>query len=341
MFHTAYFTEYYIFSLEGLVLAEKLLQVKNLKTHFFTKEGVVKAVDGVDFDVEKGQTLGIVGESGSGKTITVMSLLRLIPQPPGKIVDGEVLFKGEDLLKKTEKQMRKIRGNEISMIFQDPMTSLNPVMTVGQQIIEAVTYHQKVTKKKARKKAIEALGLVGIPEPSQRVDDYPHQFSGGMRQRAMIAMALACNPELLIADEPTTALDVTIQAQILELMQKLQSDLGTSILLITHDLGVVAESCHQVLVMYAGNPVEKADVESIFEKPRHPYTLGLLHSLPKLGEEQRERLRPIEGNPPNLSSLPDGCNFAPRCDRAEEICLKSEPRVKEVEPGHWVSCHCL
>jgi len=320
-------------------LTEDLLQVSNLKTHFITKAGTVKAVDGVSFNVKKGQTLGIVGESGSGKTITVMSIMRLIPQPPGKIVAGEVVFQGEDLLKKTEKEMRKIRGNEISMIFQDPMTSLNPVMTVGQQIMEAVLFHQRVTKKVAKQKALEVLNKVGIPEPEQRLAEYPHQFSGGMQQRVMIAMALACSPKLLIADEPTTALDVTIQAQILELMNELQQDFNTSVIMITHDLGVVAEVCEEVLVMYAGKPVEKTSVDRLFEYPKHPYTLGLLRSLPKLGEAQKERLIPIEGNPPDLHCLPPGCNFAERCDKKSETCLLDKPKFREIEPGHWVSCH--
>ena len=320
-------------------MTEDLLQVSNLKTHFITKAGTVKAVDGVSFNVKKGQTLGIVGESGSGKTITVMSIMRLIPQPPGKIVAGEVVFQGEDLLKKTEKEMRKIRGNEISMIFQDPMTSLNPVMTVGQQIMEAVLFHQRVTKKVAKQKALEVLIKVGIPEPEQRLAEYPHQFSGGMQQRVMIAMALACSPKLLIADEPTTALDVTIQAQILELMNELQRDFNTSVIMITHDLGVVAEVCEEVLVMYAGKPVEKTSVDRLFEYPKHPYTLGLLRSLPKLGEAQKERLIPIEGNPPDLHCLPPGCNFAERCDKKSETCLLDKPKFREIEPGHWVSCH--
>ncbi len=320
-------------------MTEDLLRVENLSTHFITKAGTVKAVDGVSFNVKKGQTLGIVGESGSGKTITVMSIMRLIPQPPGKIVAGEVIFQGEDLLKKTEKEMRKIRGNEISMIFQDPMTSLNPVMTVGQQIMEAVLFHQRVTKKIAKQKALEVLNKVGIPEPEQRLGEYPHQFSGGMQQRVMIAMALACSPKLLIADEPTTALDVTIQAQILELMNELQRDFNTSVIMITHDLGVVAEVCEEVLVMYAGNPVEKTSINRLFESPKHPYTLGLLRSLPKLGDAQKERLIPIEGNPPDLHILPPGCNFAERCDKRSEACLLDKPKFKEIEPGHWVSCH--
>lgn len=320
-------------------MAGELLQVKNLKTYFFTKSGVVKAVDGVNFSVQKGQTLGIVGESGSGKTITVMSIMRLIPQPPGKIVAGEVIFEGADLLKKSEKEMRQIRGNDISMIFQDPMTSLNPVMTVGQQIMEAILFHRDVDKRTAREMAVAVLGKVGIPEPEQRVDEYPHQFSGGMRQRAMIAMAVACNPKLLIADEPTTALDVTIQAQILDLLRELQQDYGTSVIMITHDLGVVAEVCHEVLVMYAGNPVEKTSVERIFGEPKHPYTLGLLRSLPKLEETGRERLIPIKGNPPDLHNLPAGCNFAQRCDSSRSICFNQKPTLQEIEPGHWVSCH--
>jgi oligopeptide transport system ATP-binding protein len=317
---------------------ELLLQVKNLKTHFYTDAGVVKAVDGVDLEIHKGETLGVVGESGSGKSITAMSIMRLIPVPPGKIVSGEIIFNGKDLVKASEREMMKIRGNDIAMIFQDPMTSLNPVLTVGEQIMEAIVLHQKVGRSDAKKKAIEMLKTVGIPESETRVNNYPHQFSGGMRQRVMIAMALSCNPKLLIADEPTTALDVTIQAQILSLMNKLKDDFGTAIMLITHDLGVVAELCQKVLVMYAGNTVEYTDSRALFATPKHPYTWGLLGSLPKLDESEKQRLEPIEGQPPDLRHLPQGCNFAPRCKHKLPICEQQKPILREIEPGHMVSC---
>jgi oligopeptide transport system ATP-binding protein len=317
---------------------ELLLQVKNLKTHFYTDAGVVKAVDGVDLEIHKGETLGVVGESGSGKSITAMSIMRLIPVPPGKIVSGEIIFNGKDLVKASEREMMKIRGNDIAMIFQDPMTSLNPVLTVGEQIMEAIVLHQKVGRSDAKKKAIEMLKTVGIPESETRVNNYPHQFSGGMRQRVMIAMALSCNPKLLIADEPTTALDVTIQAQILSLMNKLKDDFGTAIMLITHDLGVVAELCQKVLVMYAGNTVEYTDSKTLFASPKHPYTWGLLGSLPKLDETVKQRLEPIEGQPPDLRHLPKGCNFAPRCKHKLSICEQQKPILREIEPGHMVSC---
>jgi oligopeptide transport system ATP-binding protein len=317
---------------------ELLLQVKNLKTHFYTDAGVVKAVDGVDLEIHKGETLGVVGESGSGKSITAMSIMRLIPVPPGKIVSGEIIFNGKDLVKASEREMMKIRGNDIAMIFQDPMTSLNPVLTVGEQIMEAIVLHQKVGRSDAKKKAIEMLKTVGIPESETRVNNYPHQFSGGMRQRVMIAMALSCNPKLLIADEPTTALDVTIQAQILSLMNKLKDDFGTAIMLITHDLGVVAELCQKVLVMYAGNTVEYTDSRALFATPKHPYTWGLLGSLPKLDESEKQRLEPIEGQPPDLRHLPQGCNFAPRCKHKKPICEQQKPILREIEPGHMVSC---
>jgi len=287
-----------------------LLSVRGLKTYFQSEDGLVPAVDGISFDLERGGALGIVGESGSGKSVTSLSIMRLIPSPPGKIVAGEILFEGEDLLKKSEAEMRKIRGNDISMIFQEPMTSLNPVFTVGDQIMEAIMLHQRLDKKAAREKAIEMLKLVGIPEPQRRVDEYPHQLSGGMRQRVMIAMALSCNPKLLIADEPTTALDVTIQAQILDLMRKLREELGTAIILITHDLGVIAEMVEEVIVMYAGQIVERTDVRSLFRSPKHPYTEGLLGSLPKLGQKT-ERLQTIEGVVPSPFNMPEGCRFTP------------------------------
>ncbi|OLN33701.1 ABC transporter ATP-binding protein [Desulfosporosinus metallidurans] len=317
---------------------ELLLQVKDLRTHFYTEAGVVKAVDGVDLEINKGETLGVVGESGSGKSITAMSIMRLIPVPPGKIVSGEVMFSGKDLIKATESEMMKIRGNEIAMIFQDPMTSLNPVLTVGEQIMEAIILHQKTGRSEAKKRAVEMLKKVGIPEAESRVNNYPHQFSGGMRQRVMIAMALSCNPKLLIADEPTTALDVTIQAQILDLMNNLKKDFGTAIMLITHDLGVVAELCQKVLVMYAGNTVEYTNAEALFAAPKHPYTWGLLGSLPKLDESEKQRLEPIEGQPPDLRRLPQGCNFAPRCKHKKPICEQQKPTLQEIEQGHFVSC---
>ncbi|MBO8141737.1 MAG: ABC transporter ATP-binding protein [Firmicutes bacterium] len=314
-----------------------LLSVRNLKTYFETEDGLVPAVDGISFDLDRGGTLGIVGESGSGKSVTSLSIMRLIPTPPGRILDGEILFEGEDLLKKSPAEMRRIRGNEISMIFQEPMTSLNPVFTVGDQIMEAIILHQKLSKKEARDKAIEMLRLVGIPSPEKRVDDYPHQMSGGMRQRVMIAMALSCNPKLLIADEPTTALDVTIQAQILDLMRKLRDELGTAIILITHDLGVIAEMVEEVIVMYAGKIVEHTDVRSLFRSPKHPYTEGLLGSLPRL-HAQQERLESIEGVVPSPFQMPKGCRFHPRCRYAEEICRQEEPELMAVEGGHLAAC---
>ncbi len=320
-------------------MAEILLSIEDLKTYFYTESGVVKAVDGVSFSIERGKTLGVVGESGSGKSITAMSILQLIPSPPGKITGGRIMFEGVNLLEKSPEEIRKIRGNEISMIFQDPMTSLNPVLTVGEQLAEVIMLHQKLDKKAAQDKAAEMLGLVGIPDPAKRLKSYPHEFSGGMRQRAMIAMALSCNPKLLIADEPTTALDVTIQAQILELMNDLKKKLNTSIMMITHDLGVIAEICDDVVVMYAGKPVEYADVETIFSSPQHPYTWGLLASLPRIEGERRQRLEAIEGLPPDLRNMPDGCPFAPRCQKAMDICFREQPATREIVPGHSVSCH--
>ncbi len=314
-----------------------LLEVKNLRTYFFTDEGIVKAVDDVSFGLKKGESLGIVGESGSGKSVTALSIMRLIQDPPGKIFGGEIIFRGEDLLKKKEEEMREVRGNKISMVFQDPMTSLNPVFTIGDQIMEAIILHQKLDKVSARKKAIEMLEIVRIPEASKRIDEYPHQFSGGMRQRVMIAMALSCNPEILIADEPTTALDVTIQAQIIELIKQLQKDLGMSLILITHDMGIVAESCQNVLVMYAGKVVEYADVRTIFKKPSHPYTIGLLESVPRL-DVRKERLKAIEGQPPDLVALPNYCYYAERCPYKTERCLEEIPDLIEVEPGHYSRC---
>ncbi len=317
--------------MEGIV-ADNLLEVKDLRTYFRTEEGVVKAVDGISFNLERGKTLGIVGESGCGKSVTSLSIMRLIPNPPGKIVSGSIVFEGRDLLAKTEKQMRGIRGNDISMIFQEPMTSLNPIMKVGTQISEAILLHQKIGAADARKKAIEMLTRVGIPLPEKRMDSYPHQLSGGMRQRVMIAMALSCNSKLLIADEPTTALDVTIQAQIIDLMKKMRSEFGASIILITHDLGVVAGLADDVVVMYAGKIVEKADVRNIFKDARHPYTIGLLQSIPRIDQEV-ERLQAIEGVVPNQQEMPPGCAFCPRCVRATERCMTEVPPLEPFAAG--------
>ena len=317
---------------------ENLLEIRNLRTHFFTDEGVARAVDGVSFVIAPHETLGVVGESGCGKSVTSLSIMRLIPQPPGRIVEGEILFEGADLLALSEREMRDIRGNEISMIFQEPMSSLNPVYTVGDQIVEAITLHQRVSKAEARNRAVEMLKRVGIASPETRVDEYPHQLSGGMRQRVMIAMALSCNPSLLIADEPTTALDVTIQAQILELLNGLQRDFGMAMLLITHDLGVIAETAHRVVVMYAGIVVEEAEVVPLFDAPKHPYTRGLLDSIPKLTERQA-RLATIPGTVPNPTEQVPGCPYANRCPFVMEICRASLPRLGEVAPGHWVRCH--
>lgn len=320
--------------------SERLLQVKNLKTYFDTDEGVVKAVDGVSFHLDRGETLAVVGESGSGKSVTSLSVMRLIPTPPGRIAEGEMLFEGQDLVKKSEREMRRIRGNEISMIFQEPMTSLNPVYTVGDQIAEAIVLHQNKSQREAMKLAADMLDLVGIPEPGKRVKNYPHQMSGGMRQRVMIAMALSCGPKLLIADEPTTALDVTIQAQILDLMRKLQREIGMSILFITHDLGVVAEMADRVVVMYAGRAVEEGDVHDIFAKPRMPYTLGLMNSIPRVdrAREHQDRLQAIPGNVPNPLYLPSGCAFHPRCRFVRDICKQDIPALEDTGDGHMVRC---
>jgi peptide/nickel transport system ATP-binding protein len=317
-------------------VSEPLLSVENLQTHFFGDAGVVRAVDGVSFDVHAGRTLAVVGESGSGKSVTALSILRLIAQPPGRIVGGAVRFKGRNLLEVSEREMRAIRGKEISMVFQEPMTSLNPVFTCGEQIIETLVLHEHLSRPQARTRAIEMLELVGIPSPAQRVDEYPHQMSGGMRQRVMIAIALACRPAVLIADEPTTALDVTIQAQILELLRRLQQELGMAVILITHDLGVVAETADHVAVMYAGRVVEYCDVRATFRRPLHPYTAGLQASLPKLGARQ-DRLRVIPGTVPNPAHFPVGCRFHPRCPVAQNRCL-SEPELVSVEPGHLSRC---
>ncbi len=323
----------------GSLAESTLLTLNNLKTHFFTEAGVVKAVDGVSFRLGKKETLGIVGESGSGKSITAMSIMRLIPTPPGKIVAGEIIFQQEDLCLKSEGEMQKIRGNKIAMIFQDPMTSLNPVLRVGEQIAEAIVLHQGQNRRTAWQMAEAMLEKVGIAGAQRCAKCYPHELSGGMRQRAMIAMALSCNPALLIADEPTTALDVTIQAQILDLMNRLKDEYGTAIILITHDLGVVAEICQAVMVMYGGKPVEYADVRTLFREPKHPYTWGLLASLPHIGAESNAPLEPIEGSPPDLFNLPDGCSFAPRCKYAMEVCRHTVPALEEISPGHFCACH--
>ncbi|MFI5359300.1 MAG: ABC transporter ATP-binding protein [Halanaerobiales bacterium] len=316
---------------------EKLLEIRNLKTYFYTENGVSKAVDGVDLEIYPGETLGVVGESGCGKSVTSLSIMRLIQEPPGKIVDGEILFKGRDLARLSQDEMRQIRGNEISMIFQEPMTSLNPVFTIGEQISEAIMLHKKVDKKQAMEESIEMLRKVGIPLPEQRVKEYPHQLSGGMRQRIMIAMALSCNPDLLIADEPTTALDVTIQAQILDLMQDLKKKYKMSIMMITHDLGVVAEVCDRVAVMYAGKVVEYTDVKTLFKNPRHPYTWGLLNSIPRLDKEV-DRLPAIPGMVPDSKNFPVGCRYNNRCPFATEKCFKEEPELMEVAEGHRARC---
>ncbi|MSP77184.1 MAG: ABC transporter ATP-binding protein [Rhodospirillaceae bacterium] len=321
-----------------------LLEVADLGTWFYTRQGIVKAVDGVDFSVASGETLAIVGESGCGKSMTALSLMRLIPDPPGRIVSGSVKLAGRDLLTLSEEEMRRVRGNDISMIFQEPMTSLNPVMTIGRQIAEALILHRGLNRAAALKRAIEMLDFVRIPEPAQRSKEYPHQLSGGMRQRAMIAMALACNPKVLIADEPTTALDVTIQAQILELIVELQREFGAAVILITHDLGVVAETAKRVIVMYAGRKVEEAEVGELFARPLHPYTSGLLASIPRLdlmrGETARRegRLQEIPGIVPPLFDLPAGCAFAPRCPKADDKCRRDRPTYEEKQPGHWAAC---
>ncbi len=315
-----------------------LLEVHNLETHFKTDDGLVRAVNNVSFAVDKGETLGIVGESGSGKSVTSLSVMRLIPTPPGKIVGGKIMFDGEDLLSYDEDEMRKIRGKNIAMIFQDPMTSLNPVLTIGRQITESLELHMKLTGKEARRRAAELLALVGIPSPEKRLDDYPHQFSGGMRQRVMIAIGLSCNPDLLIADEPTTALDVTIQAQILELINKLKSELGMAVIIITHDLGVVAGMADRVIVMYAGKVIEEGPTDQIFANPRMPYTIGLLQSIPRLDEEKGRRLNPIRGLPPDLINLPAMCPFAPRCDFVQDVCYKQIPPLRPVEANQRAAC---
>ena len=322
--------------------AASLLEIEGLKTHFFTRDGVVRAVDGVSFSVAPGETLAVVGESGCGKSVTSLSILRLIASPPGRIVEGSIRFQGQDLLALSERGMRDIRGNEISMIFQEPMTSLNPVLSVGRQITETLTLHRGLSREAAKARAIEMLRLVGIPEPASRLRQYPHEFSGGMRQRVMIAMALACDPKLLIADEPTTALDVTVQAQILDLMRQLKARTGTAIILITHSLGVVAEMAQRVIVMYGGRKVEEAPVGALFATPRHPYTRALLNSVPRLRSSLagngKARLAEIAGVVPSLKEAIPGCIFAPRCRHASEPCRQSYPPLEQKAAGHWVAC---
>lgn len=319
-------------------MSDILLEVKNLKTYFYTEDGIARAVDGMDFIIRKGETLGMIGESGCGKSVSALSIMQLVASPPGKIIEGEIWFEGEDLLKKSSSEIKKIRGNDISMIFQEPMTSLNPVFTIGNQIIEPIILHQNLNKGKARQKAIEMLDLVGMPSPEKRMDNYPHQLSGGMRQRAMIAMALSCEPKLLIADEPTTALDVTIQAQILELLKKIREEIGMAVMMITHDLAVIAEVSNDVLVAYAGKALEYADVKTIFKDPRHPYTQALYDSIPRLTDTKKRRLEVIPGMVPNSLEFPSGCRFHPRCKFAKSFCKKEEPQLKEVSNTHNVCC---
>ncbi|MCY4590924.1 MAG: ABC transporter ATP-binding protein [Alphaproteobacteria bacterium] len=332
---------------QGARAPAPLLEIDGLETHFFTDAGVVRAVDRVSCRIREGETLAVVGESGCGKSVTALSILRLVRSPPGRIVGGAVRFRGRNLLELSAREIQSVRGNEISMIFQEPMSSLNPVLTVGAQVSETLMLHQGLTRSQAMKRSVEFLELVHIPEPATRVNDYPHQLSGGMRQRVMIAMALSCNPQLLIADEPTTALDVTIQAQILALMQELQQRLGTAVLLITHDMGVVAENADRVVVMYAGRKVEEADVETLFAEPRHPYTAGLLHSIPvraraagprRTTGRPRRHLNEISGIVPSLLDLPAGCAFQPRCPLATRRCEQDRPELESVGPGHWTAC---
>jgi oligopeptide/dipeptide ABC transporter ATP-binding protein len=319
-------------------LPDVLLEIKHLRTYFYTDEGIARAVDGMDLTIRKGRTLGVIGESGCGKSVTALSVLRLVSSPPGRIIGGEILFDGADVLAKTPAEMRTIRGNDISMIFQEPMTSLNPVYTIGNQIMEAIILHQGLSKVEARHKAIEVLGLVGISAPAKQVDAYPHQLSGGMRQRAMIAMALSCRPKLLIADEPTTALDVTIQAQILRLINELKQQIGMAVMMITHDLGVIAQVADDVVVAYAGKGVEYADVETVFEKPAHPYTRALYHSIPLLTERKKRKLEVIKGTVPNPLNFPPGCRFHPRCTYAQELCAVEEPQLETIGPNHKARC---
>ncbi|MBZ9688662.1 ABC transporter ATP-binding protein [Clostridium estertheticum] len=318
-------------------MSKNLIEIKNLKTYFYTEDGIVKAVDDVSFNIKKGEIIGVVGESGCGKSVTAMSIMRLIPSPPGKIVEGEILFEDKNILELRDHEMRKIRGNDIAVIFQEPMTSLNPIFTIGYQIEEVIMLHQKSNKVEAKKKAIEMLKLVGVPRADEIVECYPHELSGGMRQRAMIAMAVSCNPKLLIADEPTTALDVTIQAQILDIMKDLKKKLNTSIMLITHDLGVIAEMAEYVVVMYAGKVIEEAPVIELFKNPMHPYTEGLMKSKPSLDKDV-DRLYSIPGQVPNPINMPEECYFCARCPKAIDICRKQQPPIKEIRLGHKVAC---
>jgi oligopeptide/dipeptide ABC transporter ATP-binding protein len=317
---------------------QEILSVQNLKTYFNTDDGIVKAVDGVSFTLNQGETLGIVGESGCGKSVMNLSVMRLIPSPPGKITGGDIFFHGRSVLAMSEDELRDLRGNKISMIFQDPMTSLNPFLRISTQLVETLQLHQGLSKSEAREKAIQMLRMVGIPTPEKRIDAYPHQFSGGMRQRAMIAMALSCNPEILIADEPTTALDVTIQAQILEIIKDLTVKLNTAVILITHDLGVVSGLCNKICVMYAGRIVERGSTDDLFRDPKHPYTRGLIRSVPRLDKTTHERLYSIPGTPPNLINVPECCPFHPRCEHAMDVCCGRFPEEIDLGSGHWASC---
>jgi oligopeptide/dipeptide ABC transporter ATP-binding protein len=318
---------------------DNIISVKDLKTYFYLSTGIAKAVDGVSFDLKRGETMGIVGESGSGKSVTASSIMRLLPKNVGKIKGGEILFEGKDVVKMSDKELLSIRGKDISMIFQDPMTSLDPVYKIGYQIKEVIRTHQNIDEKEIEKKAIEALKMVGIPEPEKRMNSYPHEFSGGMRQRVMIAMAIVCNPKLIIADEPTTALDVTVQAQVLKLLKELQKEINTSILLITHNLGVVWEVCDTVMVMYAGKTVEYTTAEELYLNSYHPYTWGLLDSMPKKSQDSGKELTTIEGSPPDLRLTGSSCNFHNRCPYARDICYEKVPELVEIEKGHFVACH--
>lgn len=320
-------------------MSENILTVKDLKTYFYTASGIAKAVDGVSFNIAKGETMGIVGESGSGKSVTSSSIIRLLPPRTGKIVGGSIEFEGKDVLSLSKKELNDFRGKDIAVIFQDPMTSLDPVFKIGKQMTEMIMAHQNVTKDEAWKMAVEALSKVGIPEPEKRMNSYPYELSGGMCQRVIIAMAVCCKPKLIIADEPTTALDVTVQAQVLELLKELQRDMDTAILLITHNLGVVWEMCDKVMVMYAGNTVEFTDTKTLYSNPRHPYTWGLLDSMPKLSDESKGELKTIPGTPPDLRLTGECCNFYNRCPYVTEACTQSVPPLVEVEPGHFVACH--
>lgn len=318
---------------------DNIIEVKDLKTYFYLSTGIAKAVDGVSFTLKKGETMGIVGESGSGKSVTASSIMRLIPEPVGRITNGQILFEDKDIVKMTKKELLSLRGKDISMIFQDPMTSLDPVYKIGEQIVEVIQVHQKVSKEEARKLAVEALEMVGIPEAKSRMNAYPHEFSGGMRQRVMIAMAIVCNPKLIIADEPTTALDVTVQAQVLNLLKDLQKKMNTSILIITHNLGVIWEVCDTVMVMYAGKTVEYAKATTLYDKPLHPYTWGLLDSMPKLSQNTDKPLKAIKGSPPDLKLTGESCNFHNRCPYAQDLCMEKAPGLIELEKDHYVACH--